>query len=277
VAPNVPAIAPDVAGFPRPVHKMLISSTRITAIVNQKGGVGKTTTAINLGAALAERGTQVLVVDTDPQANSTSGLGVDSNRTRLTVYELLAGSASLDEVAVPTAVSGLWVVPSTVSLAGAEVELAGMQNRESRLRLALAELTGGFGHVLIDCPPSLGLLTLNALAAADEMLVPLQSEFFALEGLAHLLYTHGLVRMNLNPRLELGGIVVTLFDSRTTLSWEVLAEVRRAYPNKVLRTLIPRNVRVAEASSHGQPVTVYDPGCKGAEAFRMLAEEVMSR
>jgi chromosome partitioning protein len=256
---------------------MLISGSKIIAVANQKGGVGKTTTALNLGTALAERGMHVLVVDADPQANSTSGLGIDPGRARLTVYELLTGDAGVDEVAMATAVPGLWVVPSKVALAGAEIELAGMEEREFRLRRGLADLTDGFGYVLIDCPPSLGLLTLNALSAAHEMLIPMQSEFFALEGLAHLLYTQKLVRMRLNPQLELGGILMTMFDARTTLSWDVLAEIRRAYPDKIFQTLIPRNVRVSEASSHGQPVLLYDPSCRGAEAYRQLAEEVISR
>jgi chromosome partitioning protein len=256
---------------------MLTSTPRTIAVANQKGGVGKTTTVMNLGAALAERGAQVLVIDIDPQSNSPSGLGVDPGRARLTVYHLLFGEAEIDEVATATSVAGLFVVPSQVALAGAEIELATQEDREGRLRRALSDLSGGFGYVLIDCPPSLGLLTLNALAAADEMLVPMQCEYFALEGLAHLLYTQGLVRMEVNPRLELGGIVMTQFDSRTTLSWEVLEEVRRSYPQKVYRTLIPRNVRISEAPSHGQPVTVYDPACRGAQAFRQLADEVMSR
>src|SRR6516225_1872874 len=219
--------------FPQVSPNMLISSHRIIAVANQKGGVGKTTTVMNLGAALAERGAQVLVIDMDPQSNSTSGLGIDPSRARLTVYHLLSGEASIDEVATVTPVPGLHVVPS------------------------------------------LGLLTLNALAAADQALVPLQAEYFALEGLAHLLYTVQLVRMNLNPKLDLAGILVTQFDARTTLSWDVLNEVRRAYPDKLYQTLIPRNVRVSEASSHGQPVTIYDPTCRGAQAFRQLAEEVM--
>ena len=250
---------------------------RVIAVANQKGGVGKTTTAINLGAALAELGRQVVLVDLDPQGNSTSGLGFDVRRQRLTVYQLLSGEAVIDDVALPTAVPGLHLVPSDLSLAGAEIELATQEDREGRLRRALGDLSGGFGYVLIDCPPSLGLLTLNALAAADEMLVPMQCAYFALEGLAHLLYTQRLVRMNINPKLELGGIVMTQFDSRTTLAWEVLEEVRRTYPDKIYRTLIPRNVRISEAPSHGQPVTVYDPACRGSQAFRQLAEEVMTR
>jgi len=253
------------------------SRPRIVAIVNQKGGVGKTTTAINLGAALAERGQQVLLIDLDPQANSTSGLGLDPRGGRATVYDLLAGSAAVDEVASPTPVAGLFLVPSLLALAGAEIELATMPEREHRLRAALAQLQGGYGQVLIDCPPSLGLLTLNALAAADEMLIPLQAEYFALEGLGHLLYTQQLVRMELNPRLELGGILLTQFDARTTLAWDVLREVRRAYPEQVFRTLIPRNVRVSEAPSHGQPVLQYDPSSRGAIAYREVAEEVLSR
>ena len=251
--------------------------TRILAVVNQKGGVGKTTTTINLAAAMAEAGRQVLVIDLDPQANTTRGLGLDPGRQWPTVYQLLSGEAALDDVAVPSQVEGLYVVPSQLELAGAEIELAGLANRESRLRGALADLAGGFGHVLIDCPPSLGLLTLNALAAADQMLIPLQCEYYALEGLSHLLYTHQLVRMGLNPRLEVGGILLTQFDARTTLAWDVVREVRRAYPDRVFATLIPRNVRVSEAPSHGIPITVYDPTCRGALAYRQLAEEVLSR
>ena len=251
--------------------------TRIVAVVNQKGGVGKTTTAINLGAAMAELGRQVVLVDLDPQGNSTSGLGFDVRRQRLTVYQLLSGEADIDSVAMPTAVPGLHLVPSDLSLAGAEIELASQPDREFRLRRALAELGGGFGHVIIDCPPSLGLLTLNALAAAHEVLVPVQCEFFALEGLGNLVYAVALIRQRLNPDLRLGGILMTQFDSRITVAREVVEQVRRAYPAEVFATLIPRNVRLSEAPSHGCPITVYDPACKGAQAYRDLAKEVLAR
>jgi chromosome partitioning protein len=253
------------------------SGTTVTAIVNQKGGVGKTTTAINLGAAIAELGRQVVLIDLDPQANTTSGLGFDVRRRRSTVYTLLSGDAVIDDVAVPTSTPGLHLVPAELALAGAEIELASMAGRESRLRDALAELGGGFGHVLIDCPPSLGLLTLNALAAADEVLVPVQAEYYALEGLGHLLYTLQLVRQDLNPRLQVAGILLTQFDARTTLAWDVLTEIRANYPDKVFRTLIPRNVRLSEAPSHGRPITEYDPACRGATAYRELAKEVLAR
>jgi chromosome partitioning protein len=264
-------------GLPEP--KILLPSveTRIVAIVNQKGGVGKTTTAINLGAALAELGRQVVLVDLDPQGNSTSGLGFDVRRQRLTVYQLLSGEAVIDDVALPTAVPGLHLVPSDLALAGAEIELATQPEREFRLRRALGELRGGFGHVIIDCPPSLGLLTLNALTAANEVLVPMQCEFFALEGLGNLVYTVALVRQRLNPELRLSGILMTQFDARTTVAWEVVDQVRRAYPAETYATLIPRNVRLSEAPSHGRPITLYDPSCKGALAYRELAKEVLAR
>jgi chromosome partitioning protein len=269
----------DLLPINRPEPKILVPSvpTRIVAIVNQKGGVGKTTTAINLGAALAEMGRQVVLIDLDPQGNSTSGLGFDVRRQRLTVYQLLSGEAVIDDVALPTSVPGLHLVPSDLSLAGAEIELATQPEREFRLRRALGELHGGFGHVIVDCPPSLGLLTLNALTAASEVLVPMQCEFFALEGLGNLVYTLALVRQRLNPELRLGGILMTQFDARTAIAWEVVDQVRRAYPTEVFTTLIPRNVRLSEAPSHGRPITVYDPSCKGAIAYRELAKEVLAR
>ncbi|HLZ95568.1 MAG TPA: ParA family protein [Candidatus Dormibacteraeota bacterium] len=253
------------------------SGLPVLAVVNQKGGVGKTTTAINLGAALAELGHPMLLVDLDPQANSTSGLGLNPSRARLTVYHVLTGECTMAEAAVPTSVAGLQLVPSNIDLAGAEVELATMTERETRLRKALATTPEGVELVIIDCPPSLGLLTLNALAAATQMLIPTQCEFFALEGLRHLFYTHQLVRSQLNPELAIGGILMTQFDARTTLAWDVLAEVRREHPGELLKTLIPRNVRISEAPSHGKSVIDYDPTCKGAAAYRELAQELMAR
>jgi len=249
----------------------------VIAVVNQKGGVGKTTTAINLGAALAELGHRTLLIDLDPQANSTSGLGLDPSRARLSVYHLLTGEATVAQVAVATAAPGLMLVASHIDLAGAEIELAGHAGRESMLRRALEGATAGFEVVLIDCPPSLGLLTLNALTAATSMLIPTQCEYFALEGLRHLLYTHQLVRSRLNPDLAITGILMTQFDARTTLAWDVLEAVRKSHPNHVLHTLIPRNVRISEAPSHGKSVLDYDPTCRGAEAYRALAKELLER
>jgi chromosome partitioning protein len=253
------------------------TSPPIVAVVNQKGGVGKTTTAINLAAALAEVGHPTLLVDLDPQANSTSGLGLDPSRARLNAYHLLAGQASVEQVVQPTSAHGLTLLPSHIDLAGAEIELAGMPERENLLRNALAAMTPGVEVVLIDCPPSLGLLTLNALVAATSMLIPTQCEYFALEGLRHLMYTHQLVRSRLNPRLAIAGILMTQFDARTTLAWDVLQAVRRSHPHHVLETLIPRNVRISEAPSHGKSVLEYDPTCRGAAAYRALAKELLER
>jgi ATPases involved in chromosome partitioning len=249
----------------------------IMAVVNQKGGVGKTTTAINLGAALAEMGHSVVLVDLDPQANSTSGLGLDPFRARLNIYHLLTGEATIEQAAVPTSVPGMQLVPSHIDLAGAEIELATLGARETRLRKALGSVPEGIGIVIIDCPPSLGLLTLNALTAATSMLIPTQCEYFALEGLRHLIYTHQLVRSRLNPKLGIAGILMTQFDARTTLSWDVLREVRRTYPAHVLETLIPRNVRISEAPSHGKSVIQYDPTCRGTAAYRALAKELLEQ
>ena len=257
-------------------HILETTSPPILAVVNQKGGVGKTTTAINLAAALAETGHPVLLVDLDPQANSTSGLGFDPSRARLNVYHLLTGEASVAQVAQPAGVQGLTLVPSHIDLAGAEIELATMEGRETLLRRALeAKLEADI--VVIDCPPSLGLLTLNALVASTSMLIPTQCEYFALEGLRHLMYTHQLVRSRLNPRLAIAGIVMTQFDARTTLAWDVLQAVRRSHPHHVLDTVIPRNVRISEAPSHGKSVLEYDPTCRGAAAYRALAKELLER
>jgi chromosome partitioning protein len=247
------------------------------AVVNQKGGVGKTTTAINLSAAFAEGGHPTLLIDLDPQANSTSGLGLDPARARLNIYHLLTAEAGLEQVIQPTTVNGLTLIPSHIDLAGAEIELAVMSDRESLLRKALATGPSGAQIVIIDCPPSLGLLTLNALVAADSMLIPTQCEYFALEGLRHLMYTHQLVRSRLNPRLAIAGILMTQFDARTTLAWDVVHAVRKSHPHHVLETLIPRNVRLSEAPSHGKSVLEYDPTCRGAAAYRALAKELIER
>ena len=271
-------MAPDVgsASEVRP-NILATSAPPVIAVVNQKGGVGKTTTAINLAAAMAEVGHPTLLIDLDPQANSTSGLGLDPVRARLNVYHLLTGEATIEQVVHPTGVNGLTLVPSHIDLAGAEIELAGMPEREALLRNALAAASPGVQLVLVDCPPSLGLLTLNALVAATSMLIPTQCEYFALEGLRHLMYTHQLVRSRLNPKLAIAGIVMTQFDARTTLAWDVLETVRRAHPHHVLETLIPRNVRISEAPSHGKSVIEYDPTCRGAVAYRALAKELLER
>ncbi len=257
-------------------HILETTSPPVVSVVNQKGGVGKTTTAINLAAALAETGHPVLLIDLDPQANSTSGLGLDSARARLNVYHLLTGEATVAQVAQPTGVKGLALVPSHIDLAGAEIELATMEDRERLLRKALEQKVDA-DIVIIDCPPSLGLLTLNALVASTSMLIPTQCEYFALEGLRHLMYTHQLVRSRLNPHLAIAGIVMTQFDARTTLAWDVVQAVRRQHPHHVLDTVIPRNVRISEAPSHGKSVLEYDPTCRGAAAYRALAKELLER
>jgi chromosome partitioning protein len=251
------------------------TSPPIIAVVNQKGGVGKTTTAINLAAALAEVGHPTLLVDLDPQANSTSGLGLDPSRQRLNIYHLLTGEATVEQAVQPTSVANLKLVPSHIDLAGAEIELAAAEDREGLLRRALATVPSDIECILIDCPPSLGLLTLNALVAATSMLIPTQSEYFALEGLRHLMYTHQLVRSRLNPKLAIAGILMTQFDARTTLAWDVLEAVRRSHPHHLLQTMIPRNVRISEAPSHGKSVLEYDPTCRGAAAYRALAKELL--
>jgi chromosome partitioning protein len=254
---------------------------RILVVANQKGGVGKTTTAINLGTALAAVGEPTLVIDIDPQGNASTGLGIHRQDRKLTTYEVLAGTARLAEAIVPTRIPGLSLVPATVDLSGAELELADMPRRNFILKDALTEYSvhgeNAFSYILIDCPPSLTLLTLNAMAAADAVMVPLQCEFFALEGLSQLMKTIELVRDKLNPTLEIQGVVLTMFDKRNKLSDQVAADVRQTLGDKVYATMIPRNVRVSEAPSHGVPALVYDLRCPGSQAYIKLAGELIQR
>ena len=250
---------------------------RILAIANQKGGVGKTTTTINLATALAAVGQAVLIVDLDPQANATTGLGLPPKGDRYNAYDLLVGAATLAETAQKTIVPGLDIIPTTVDLAGAEIELVGLERREYRLRDAIEGQCGAWDFVLIDCPPSLGLLTLNALTAAEAVLVPLQCEYYALEGISHLIRTIERVKNNFNQKLEVQGVVLTMFDKRNTLSTAVADDARRFFGNKVYETVIPRNVRVSEAPSFGKPVLLYDLHCAGSQAYVHLAGEVIRR
>jgi chromosome partitioning protein len=259
------------------------ASPRVLALANQKGGVGKTTTAINLGTALAAIGERVLVVDLDPQGNASTGLGIDRKRRALSTYHVLTGECDLRRVMQETAVPNLFVAPSTMDLLGVELEIAKERDRVHRLRRAIAEhaVTATadtcITYVLIDCPPSLNLLTINALTAADAVLVPLQCEFFALEGLSQLIKTVEQVRTNINPRLSIHGIVLTMFDPRNNLANQVVADVRAFMGSAVYDTVIPRNVRVSEAPSHGKPVLLYDLRCAGSQAYLKLASEVIQR
>jgi chromosome partitioning protein len=246
------------------------------ACANQKGGVGKTTTVVNLATYLALAGDRVLVIDLDPQGNATSGFGIDKTRVERSVYDGIVDSADLVELIVPTMVPGLDLIPSSLALAGAEVELAVLAHRERRLAQAIGSTAAAYDYVLIDCPPSLGLLTVNALTAADAVFIPLQCEYYALEGLSQLIATVNLVRDDLNPELAIKGVVLTMFDARTNLSTEVVAEVRRHLGSSVYRTMIPRSVRLSEAPSHGLPIALYSPDSKGAAAYRALSEEFRS-
>jgi len=255
--------------------------TRVLAVSNQKGGVGKTTTAINLGTALAAIGEKVLIVDMDPQGNASTGLGVPRETRRVTIYDVVVDGRSVDDAAVQTTVPGLWIIPADADMSGVEIELSQADRRSFRLKDALAG-QGADGHtkydyVLIDCPPSLNLLTLNAMAAADAVLVPLQCEFFALEGLTQLMKTIDMVRQSLNPSLEIQGLVLTMYDRRSALSGQVANDVRAHFGDKVYDTIIPRNVRVAEAPSFGKPALIYDLKCAGSQAYLRLAREVVSR
>jgi chromosome partitioning protein len=247
---------------------------RVLAIANQKGGVGKTTTAVNLGAALAELGYRVLVVDLDPQGNATTGLGINPRNLEASVYDVIMHDAPLEDCIEPTSLRNLFVVPATIDLAGAEIELVPAFSRELKLRKALEAVLDDFDFCLIDCPPSLGLITVNGLAAATEVVVPIQCEYYALEGLGQLLRNVTLVQGNLNPRLEVSAIILTMYDARTKLADQVAAEVRAHFGDKVCRNIVPRTVRLSEAPSYGQPIIVFDPTSRGAIAYRELAKEV---
>lgn len=250
---------------------------RTVAIANQKGGVGKTTTAVNLAAGLALSGKRVLLIDMDPQGSAGSGLGYPSIKVQRGIYDVVAGDATLSQVIIETEVAGLHLIPSGQRLVGAEIELVDVARREYRLKDALAEIENNYDFIFIDAPPSLGLLTLNALTAARSVLVPVQCEYYALEGLSHLLSAIRLVQQGLNPTLQIEGVLLTMFDNRLNLSQQVLEETRRFFAERVYRTVIPRNVRLSEAPSFGKPVVVYDPACAGSLSYMNLAKEVIER
>jgi chromosome partitioning protein len=254
-------------GFARPFPRTI-------AIANQKGGVGKTTTAVNLSAALADLGYRVLVVDLDPQGNATTGLGVNARNLQFSIYDVLMRETPMEDCLEATAIQNLFVAPTTIDLAGAEIELVPAFSRELKLRRAIARVSDDFDFIFIDCPPSLGLLTINALAAATEVIVPIQCEYFALEGLGQLLRNVNLVQANLNPQLEISAIILTMYDARTKLADQVMKEIRSHFGDRVCRNIVPRSVRLSEAPSFGQPITVFDPTSRGAISYRELAKEV---
>jgi chromosome partitioning protein len=254
--------------------KGVILLVKKLAIVNQKGGVGKSTTAVNLGASLAELGHKVLLIDVDPQGNATSGLGLEKSELEYSIYDILIESTPLEEAIFPTNLDSFFILPANIDLAGAEIELVSMISRESRLKNSLKDYENNYDFILFDCPPSLGLLTLNALSATHKILVPIQCEYYALEGLGQLIQTIKLVKNSLNSELEIEGVVLTMYDARTNLSQQVIDEVKNHFENKVYETIIPRNVRLSEAPSFGQPITEYASNSKGAKAYRNLAKEV---
>jgi chromosome partitioning protein len=252
-----------------------VATGRVVAIANQKGGVGKTTTAVNLGACLASLGQRVLLIDSDPQGNTTSGIGINKADVKYCIYDVIVNDCPMDDAILTTQVPNLSLLPATIQLAGAEIELVPTISREVRLRRAVQPLRTRYDYILIDCPPSLGLLTLNALTAADSILIPIQCEYYALEGLSQLLNTIRLVQRHLNTSLEVEGVLLTMLDARTNLGLQVIEDVRKYFRDKVYKTVIPRNVRLSEAPSHGRPIIQYDPKSKGAETYLDLAKEVI--
>jgi chromosome partitioning protein len=255
----------------------MVPNATVVAIANQKGGVGKSTTAINLGAGLAMQGDRILLVDLDPQGNTSSGLSIDRSSVEYSTYELLIDDVPIDEVIEPTSVRDLYVVPATIELAGAEIELVSLFSRETRLAQALKPVVDEYDYILIDCPPSLGLLTINGLAAADEVLIPIQCEYYALEGVSQLMRNVQLVQQSLNPQLKVEGVLLTMFDGRTTLAADVVEQVREHFGDTTYRTVIPRTVRLSEAPSYGEPIEAFDPMSRGAIAYRELAREFRRR
>lgn len=250
---------------------------RIIVVANQKGGVGKTTTTINLSASLAESGKKVLVIDMDPQGNTTSGLGVDKDQTEKTVYEILLGELEIEECLIRDKFKNLSVLPANINLSGAEIELIGIEEKEYLLKKSLEKVKEEFDFILIDCPPSLNMLTINSMCAGDTVLVPIQCEYYALEGLSQLIHTINLVQQRLNPNLHMEGVVFTMYDARTNLSLQVVENVKNNLNTTIYKTIIPRNIRLAEAPSHGLPINLYDSKSAGAESYRLLAKEVLER
>jgi chromosome partitioning protein len=250
---------------------------KIICVANQKGGVGKTTTAINLSASIALSGKKVLLIDIDPQSNATAGLGLFLNDSQMAIYDLLTGNADLEQVTHPTPIETLFVVPSTVDLAGAEIELVNQEHRETRLKAALSHLDPRYEFVIIDCPPSLGLLTLNALTASHSVLIPTQAEYYSMQGLGRFIQTIKMLKGSLNPELRIEGILLTMFDGRTSLAHQVREQIRKYFKSSLLSTIIPRNIRLSEAPSHGKPIFLYDNRSKGADAYIELAREIIAR